>query len=251
MLNVSRSYLRHRLVSGALVLTATIVVAACNTDRNITGSVPSAYPVDYRARHPIRLTEGEQDIQLLVGSGRGDLTADQRAQVSQMASEWRTESSGRLVIDVPKGSKNDKAAQYAARETLSLLRAYGVPPSAIRTNTYAAPPDSFGPVRLSFAKIQAVAGPCGLWPEDLGASPIPSLQRVPPQMDNRPYWNFGCAYQHNLAAMVANPEDFVQPRASTPSYAPRRQMVIEKYRKGEIPSGKYDTDDASISEVGQ
>jgi pilus assembly protein CpaD len=68
-------------------------------------------------------------------------------------------------------------------------------------------------------------------------------------MDNRPYWNLGCAYQHNLAAMVANPEDFVQPRASTPSYAPRRQTVMEKYRKGEVPSGKYDTTDASISDV--
>jgi pilus assembly protein CpaD len=49
--------------------------------------------------------------------------------------------------------------------------------------------------------------------------------------------------------MVANPEDLVQPRPSTPGYAARRQTVIEKYRKGDNPSGQYETKKAEASEA--
>lgn len=248
MLKFTRSRRGFSVLSSALLITASFAVAACNrTDHVVTGSVP----LEYHERHPIRLVEAEHSVQLLIGSGRGDLTADQRAQVSSMASLWRREATGRLFIDVPKGSPNERAAAYAARETKSLLQASGVPPRAISTKTYGAPADAFGPVRIAFARIEAEAGPCGLWPEDLGASPFPSLQPVPPGIDNRPYWNFGCATQHNLAASVANPEDLVQPRAGSPPYAARRQIVIEKYRKGENPSGQYETEEAEASEVSQ
>ena len=65
----------------------------------------------------------------------------------------------------------------------------------------------------------------------------------------KPYWNLGCATQANLAAAVANPEDLVQPRAETPPLAARRQKVIDQYRKGANPSGTYDTDEATLSDV--
>jgi pilus assembly protein CpaD len=239
---------RNRIASGALVLAATVVVAACKAERPV---VTSSIPLEYNERHPIRLVESEHSVQLLVGSGRGDLTADQRAQVGSMASLWRRQSTGRLFIDVPKGSRNERAAAYSAREARSLLQAAGVPPSAIVTKTYAATADNFGPVRIAFARIEAQAGPCGAWPEDLGASIIPNHGTMPAYWDNRPYWNFGCASQQNLAAQIVNPEDLVQPRAVTEAYAPRRQTVIERYRKGENPSGRYDTDEAKITQVGQ
>lgn len=250
MQQFSRMACRGRFLHGGFVLAATILVAACNTDRTdrlITGSIPH----DYRERHPIRLTEAEHAIQLMIGSGRGDLTADQRAQVSSMASAWRQESTGRLLIEVPKGSANERAAKYAAREAQSLLRASGVPDQAIVTRSYKTQPQSFGPIRIAYSRIEAQAGPCGEWPEDIGVAPMPSLERMPAQFDNRPYWNFGCSTQQNLAASVANPEDLVQPRAVTPAYAPRRQTVVEKYRKGENPSGQYESSDAGISKVGQ
>ncbi|MEX0591353.1 MAG: CpaD family pilus assembly protein, partial [Xanthobacteraceae bacterium] len=185
-----------------------------------------------------------------IGSGRGDLTASQRAQVTSMAGSWHREGTGIFHIEVPSGTSNARAAKYAAREAQSLLRASGVPARAILTRAYPAPtPESFGPLRLSYARVVAEAGPCGDWPEDLGASPTPRLGQLPPSMENRPYWNFGCSTQQNLAASVANPEDLVQPRAETPALAARRQSVIEKYRKGENPSGQYDTEEAEASDV--
>jgi len=229
------------------VLAFTLLIGGCNTDRTVTGS----FPRDFRERHPIRLTEGEQSIQLLVGSGRGGLTADQRAQVSAMASSWRRIGNGRLIIEAPAGTSNERAAKQAAREIRSLLRASGVPPQAIASRNYrTSNPDDYGPIRLSYARIVATAGPCGEWPEDLGASFYPSLTAMPAPLDNRPHWNFGCASQQNLAVAVDNPEDLVQPRAETPPLASRRQQVVDKYRQGQDPSSVYaKSTDAKVSDV--
>jgi pilus assembly protein CpaD len=239
-----------RRVLPAVALAATVlVVAACNKTPQyaVTGSIPN----DYRERHPIRLTENDHTVHLLVGTGTGVLTAEQRAQVSSMASAWRRQATGHLLIETPKGTANSRTAAYASREAQSILRASGVPPRAIIAKSYDAEPSALGPVRLGYLRIEAEAGPCGLWPEDIGASLSPSLTRVHPNIENQPYYNFGCSTQQNLAAMIEYPEDLVQPRASTPPYAARRQTVMEKYRKGEIPSGQYDTKEAEASSVGQ
>ena len=42
--------------------------------------------------------------------------------------------------------------------------------------------------------------------------------------------------------MVDNPADLVQPRGETPAYTARRTVAIDKYRKGDIPSGTYPGD---------
>jgi pilus assembly protein CpaD len=58
--------------------------------------------------------------------------------------------------------------------------------------------------------------------------------------------------QRNLAAMVDNPSDLVQPRGEVPAYAPRRSVVLDKWRKGENPSGAYTGYEAGkISDLGK
>ena len=86
-----------------------------------------------------------------------------------------------------------------------------------------------------------MAGPCGLWPEDLGPSVL-----NPGYSENRPYHNFGCATQRNLAAMIDNPADLEQPRSETAAYTARRTEAFEKYRKGNL-----DHDHLSRSRQGQ
>jgi pilus assembly protein CpaD len=69
---------------------------------------------------------------------------------------------------------------------------------------------------------------------------------------NRPYWNLGCSSQRNLAAMVDNPADLVQPRGEGPIYTPRRTTVMEKYRAGMGPATTYqDAGKGTISDVGK
>lgn len=207
-----------------------------------TASIPN----DYRKRHPIALKEGERTVEVFVGNNRGGLTPVQRAEVMSFAQTWRRESTGGVIVDLPSGTPNERAAAEALREIRSILTASGIPPKAVSVRPYATSADKLASIRLNYSKITAQVGPCGLWPEDLGPSNTPAYQ------DNRPYWNFGCATQRNLAAMVENPVDLVQPRGEIPAYAPRRTVVLDKYRKGESTPTTFNNDNkGKLSDIGK
>jgi pilus assembly protein CpaD len=165
-----------------------------------------------------------------------------------LAQTWVREGTGGVIADVPVNTANARAAAATYREIRSLLTAGGVPASAIALRQYQ-PEDvrTFPTIKLSYPKISAVAGPCGLWPEDLG----PSLQDTG-YNENRPYHNFGCATQRNLAAMIDNPADLEQPRPETPAYTMRRNVAFDKYRKGVSTTTTYpESEKAKLSDTGR
>jgi pilus assembly protein CpaD len=61
---------------------------------------------------------------------------------------------------------------------------------------------------------------------------------------NAPTSNFGCAVNSNLAAMVANPADIDAPQGLDPADAGRRQVVLDKYRQGQVTSSQRDEQDS-------
>jgi pilus assembly protein CpaD len=204
-------------------------------------------PTDYRLRHPITIKEAERTLEVFVGNSRGGLNPAQQTEIAGFASAWRREATGGIIIDVPSGTANAHAARGASSEIRSLLAHAGVPPQAVAIRGYR-PSDlsALATIKLNYPRMAAQAGPCGLWPDDLG----PTLD--PQYNHNRPYWNLGCASQRNLAAQVANPADLVQPRAETPVYAARRSTVLDKYRQGEATATTYpDAGKGAISDVGK
>jgi pilus assembly protein CpaD len=238
---------RHRSLGlAALVAGLAAALGACtHTDQvNTTASIPD----DYRLRHPIAIQEANRTVNIFVGNARGGLSAAQRADVVGLASVWLREGTGAIIAEVPAGTSNARVAADSFREVRSLLMAAGVPARGIIVRHYhPADPRLFATIRLTYPRIAAVAGPCGVWPDDLG----PSIKNKD-YLDNRPYWNFGCASQRNLAAIVDNPADLVQPRSETVPYTARRNTVLDKYRKGESTATQYpDADKAKISTVGQ
>jgi pilus assembly protein CpaD len=110
----------------------------------------------------------------------------------------------------------------------------GVPSQAIEVRPYRLEdPRTLATLRLSYPRMVASAGPCGMWPHDIG----PTIDRE--HVENLEYWNFGCAAQRNLAAQVDNPADLVQPRGQTPAYTERRTVALEHYRQGLSPATVY------------
>jgi pilus assembly protein CpaD len=197
------------------------------------------YPNDYRHRHPITIREGKQIVEVFIGKDRSPLNASQRADIAYLSHVWRAESTGGIIISVPYGTPNGRASSEAAREVRSLLVASGIPDSLIATRSYQPEdPAKLSVLKVSYSKMVAEAGPCALWPSDLG----PTFD-VATYNSNRPYWNLGCANQRNLAAMVANPADLVQPRGESPSWTQRRTVVFEKYRVGQSAETNYPNQD--------
>lgn len=238
-----RRRLRSAVMGGVLAAASAVLLSGCYTTKDTTASIPA----DYRQRHPVTIKETDHTVEVFVGSNRGGLSAGQRAEVLAFAQAWKKEATGGIIIDQPSGTSNQLAAGEAVREARAILAAAGVPPYAVVVRPYQ-PKNrvAIATVRFNYPRVSAQAGPCGLWPADLG----PTYE--PEHLQNKPYWNLGCASQRNLAAMVDNPADLVQPRGESSVYAPRRSVVMEKYRKGEGTATTYpNANQGMISEIGR
>jgi pilus assembly protein CpaD len=232
-------------LAGALIGLA-VALGACKHTGDEVAAV--SVPDDYRLRHPIAVTEADRSIVVFVGRGRGGISAAQRDDVAGMARSWLGEGTGGISIDMPVNTPNARAAADSLREIQATLAAAGVPPRAVTVRQYhPEDPRHMAAIRLNYPKISATAGPCGLWPEDLG----PSVNNKG-YFENKPYYNFGCSNQHNMAAMIDNPSDLVQPRTETPAYTMRRNAAFEKFRKGTTTATVYpESDKAKLSDTGK
>jgi pilus assembly protein CpaD len=233
------------LITRSLLLAGfAAALAGCNTTTPLdtTGAIPN----DYRERHAIKVKEGKKSLAILVGAGRGGLSPSQRAEVLAFAQTWRRDATGGITIDRPVGGPNQRAASDSLKETVSILTQAGVPQHGIGVRPYQARELERADLRLNFPLMVGDAGPCGLWPDDVG----PSYQIK--HFENKEYYNLGCAQQHNTAVMVANPHDLIQPRAETPIYNAKRTFGVDKWRKGESPATTYsDANKGAISDIGK
>jgi len=108
-------------------------------------------------------------------------------------------------------------------------------------NYYPRNPRVSSPVIISYRRNAAIVHKCGDWPESSAKT-----------YTNRPTWSFGCATQNNLAAMIDNPRDLIEPRRSTPADAQRRDTVFAKYRTGDVTTAtRGASETGSVSNVAQ
>ena len=212
----------------ALVFAGCLVVAGCQNTQQTNAELLASH--DYRYRHPIVITEEPETLDLPIGQNTRNLHGPIESTITAFAVESRQKGNGSVEILVPSGGANEAAVHAVTGDIRTALHRGGVGRSHISTRTYAVKnPKAEAPIRLSYAAMQATAGPCGAWPKNIGGG----------IGENTEYENFGCATQSNLAAMVDNPSDLVTPRASTPADQARRAEVIENYREGAVTASSY------------
>ena len=101
---------------------------------------------------------------------RGDLTPAQRADVACLRPSWQREATGGIVIDVA-GRHAERACrrERCTRNPLDPRSRPASPAAAIVIRAVsAAGPDPARADPLNYPRMTAEAGPCGLWPNDLG-----------------------------------------------------------------------------------
>lgn len=194
-------------------LFAALLLAGCANTHHVTvGSIPD----DYRTNHPITIQERERTADIPVSRNDKKLSLPQRSIVQNAVDGYRRQGSGMVFILLPEGSANQTAAYRISTDIAGILRKGGVLASNIATQSYQVNnPQISAPVRISYYAMTAGTGPCGRWPEDMLST-----------SENKHYANFGCATQANLAAQVANPADFLGPRATAPLNGTRNDRVI-------------------------
>lgn len=215
------------------------LLAGCGaTDRMVVSSIPMD---DYQIRHPIVLGEEPRRLEILVEPVSGRFDHRSAAQLREYAGLYRKFGRGPIIISPPSFPGATPSVE-PVREALQRAGA----DAPLRVEPYPAGPNLSAPVRLSFFGLKAsVADQCGQWPRDLAVG-----SGVITDWSNKPYWNYGCAFQTALAAQTADPRDLVAPQAETASDTVVRTRAIESIRKGEDPGTNWRISTSSISNVG-
>jgi len=202
-----------------------ILVAAC------------AHPVNgpedgqpYDERFPIAVEPQMQTLR--VGFDAAGLDADSEAYLQQFARDYLRNGSGSLRVSAP------RRLPQAANLVADRLVDFGIPRNRIMTGLDDVP-NAADEVKITYIGYQAHVEPCGDWSANLGYT---SANKASP--------NLGCATQHNLAAMVADPRDLATPKPFAPGDAQRGLTVLDKYRKGEpTPANKTAEQSGAVSKA--
>jgi pilus assembly protein CpaD len=220
--SLSRDRVRQPMLAILLAGGLAVALSGCAAKVNpleTTGSVPD----DYRINHPIAVEEQVETMDVPVGLYTGHLSDGAKGNINGFARKFQASGSSVIAVVAPSGSPNQQVAATIAVEIEDVLRQSGVPSTAIDYRVYhAGSGERNAPVRVAFSRIGAHTAPCGPWPDQATVT-----------NQNRHYFNFGCASQQNLAAVVQNPLDLLYPRGMTPADAERRAEVLDKYRKGQ------------------
>lgn len=202
-------------VSAASKLSATLLFAMASTLAACSNSelaLDDAYvPSTHYERYPIEVTKGP--VKLEISSKSGTLQPSQINAIAGFARAASNSGAAKMTILRPSGGG---ASGKVARETFQLLVQGGIAPGMIIQKTYSGP--SKGPVQLTYIRSVAVTKECGDWSSSLTITSA-----------NEPHPNLGCSIQNNIAAMVANPNDFVVPRPTDPAMAAARDPAARMY----------------------
>jgi pilus assembly protein CpaD len=203
------------------ILTASVLVtglAGCG--HRLEGETTSGFVAttqDASERHPIEIEKARATLALNVPGNAHGLNIYQKERIRHFIADWRNDGSGQIVV-----AGNNRNALLDIRDLLIERR---VPVGAVQVVGYGA--DQPG-VKLSFARYVAEGPKCGKFPTDLGKDP-----------NNTEYENFGCAAQHNLAAMIDNPKDLVNPRDQADwTDGDRRDFIFRNWWSGKETGGE-------------
>jgi len=207
--------------------------ALCVAGCAIPTTKEAAFTEDYRYRYPITVAPEMRTMRIPYGGPGSELDLETQAQLRQFVNDYRTGGAGALSVSSGEGQ------EHIAFEFAGHIAEMGVPRDRILMGTNAQI-QSASEVEIGFISYKAETKPCGDWSENLGTT-----------RRNSPIPNLGCATQHNIAAMVADPRDLMGPQPMDPGDTQRRMTVLERYRAGELTGAeRSDLQQNAIAEAG-
>ncbi len=212
----------------ACAAVAALFAAACSTPPNGPEQI-----ADPSVRFPIAVEPQMMALRLPADPPSGNPDLSSGGQLERFAEDYLEHGSGAIAVSAPRRFPNAPAI-YAAR-----LEALGIPRARILVGNDDQP-GAADDVRITYIRYRAQSPECGDWSFNQNFT---LTNKTPP--------NFGCATQHNLAAMVSDPRDLLTPEATGEADAQRRLSVLDKYRKGQ-PTPAQRTQDQSgfVSNIG-
>jgi len=214
---------------------ALLALGACGGNIDPAGHT-ALTPTEHYA---IEVHPAPQEMKLAAHSG--GLSSTQVEALRVFVSDWRDAEAGEVTLKAPEHGPDRAAAYRTTIDARDFLIAHGVHADKIQIVGYEAGGDEKAPILVGFLRYEAKGPQCGGSWSDLSQDE-----------SNREYPEFGCALTADFAAQIADPADLLNPRASDPPDAQRRQTVTDAYRKAAITSTPKDPQaDGTLATVGQ
>ena len=186
------------------------------------------------ANHPITVEPSYQSIK--VSYSGGALAPTDAPKLEAFLNDYRQHGNGKIAISVPAGANMQQTVVALGNQ----INEMGISRDRILVATRDAGTGG-SQVEINYISYQARTSDCGDWSEDLFYT-----------AENRTASNFGCANQHNMAMMVADPRDLMEPRPMDGANAARRQAVMGNYQAGKVTGADKSAEQkTSVSDVGR
>ncbi|RKQ72068.1 pilus biogenesis lipoprotein CpaD [Litorimonas taeanensis] len=204
----------HKLLLNlVLAATGTAVLSACAS--------PSSNLPQTVMRSPIKVAESVERLELYTRSTGLELSARDSYAVAQFLQAYGQSGDGPLYMNMPSASKSTMGAQQTDTLLRTMMAQSGINPAALQVGEYQSTPNAPAPVVVSYRTLKAIPADCRFM-DDLSFT-----------HNNEPYASFGCSQSANLAAMISDPRQLLEPYATTSPNSQRRTVVYDKYIQGE------------------
>ncbi|MBI2254467.1 MAG: hypothetical protein HYU58_07615 [Proteobacteria bacterium] len=197
------------LVTAAFFALGALVLAGCEANM---------IDYEYGQQHPVKVETRTALLILDPGPGGRIQNVDLPA-ITEFSGDFGKRAAGGIVVRVGAASTADPLAQAFAADVMQVLASRGVPAAAVELS-YATDEQSakYGRAVMEFPIYVALADECGTWKDRPEFTPL-----------NENTYNFGCAVQRNIAAMIVNPQDLEDAAVSSGRLAARADNVVGKY----------------------
>jgi len=189
--------------------------------------------------HPVKVAESVERLELYARPDGLELSKRDEYAVADFLQAYAANGSGPLYINRPASAAQSQGVRQTDALIDRLLNHAGIGFGTAQSGTYYTRPGDPAPVVISYRTLRAVPQDCS------GQSDMSVTYRnsVTPE--------FGCFASANLAAMISDPRQLIEPYAAQPSNAQRRQVVYDKYIQGtSTASERPEGQEQSSQEVG-
>lgn len=171
-------------------------------------------------QNPVKVAESVERLELYARPNGLELSQRDEQAVSAFLRAYAVEGSGPLYINRPEAAMQTAGVSQTNALLDRLMSYSGVNPMTAQSGTYYTRPGDPAPVILSYRSLRAVPQNCAYQ----GDLTLTHTNGVTPE--------FGCSASANLAAMISDPRQLLEPYATAPSNAQRRQVVYDRYIQG-------------------
>ncbi|MBA3069373.1 MAG: hypothetical protein FP825_12955 [Hyphomonas sp.] len=223
-----------------LALSASLMTLSACASHAPTAISPDYLEGSALSRNEVGVSKRTEFLEIAISPDASELSNTDRARISRFVGVYAQKGHGPLVLSLPEASANPQLAVTALAEARAIAWEKGVQFDELSGAAHGAGSTVSQPLILAFQVYDAVPPECASKAtQDFGD--VASNNNLP---------TLGCSVRTNLAAMIADPADLLGNRPLEPGDAARRDIILDKFRKGEVTgAARSDDESGAISDA--